>query len=215
MRTSGVVKVAVLGATGATGRAIVGEALRQGHAVSALVRSQAKGGALADAELVVGDARDEAALSRAVQGCDAVISALGTPVSPLREVTLLSVATAALIRAMRRLAVRRLVCITGMGAGDSRGHGGLVFDRLIMPMLLRKAYADKDRQEALVRGSDLDWVLVRPTVLNDKPPHDHVRALTDLTGVRGGSIAREDVARFVVKQLTHDTWLDRAPLITW
>ncbi len=208
-------KVAVLGATGGTGRAIIREARRQGHAMTALVRSDAKAEHLAGTRLVVGDARDQAALSRTVEGCDAVISALGTSISPLRQVTLLSAATAALIGAMQQQGVRRLVCITGMGAGDSRGHGGVVFDRLIMPLLLSKVYVDKDRQEALVRRSGLDWVLVRPTVLNDEAARGSVRALTDLTGVRGGTIAREDVAHFVVQQLTDDSWLNSAPLITW
>ena len=208
-------KVAVLGGTGGTGRAIVAEARRQGHAVQALVRSAEKAAELAGATLVTGDARDEAALTRAIDGCDAVISALGTPMSPFREVTLLSTATAALVRVMERQRVRRLVCITGMGAGDSRGHGGFLFDRLIIPLLLRKVYADKDRQEALVSASGLEWVLVRPTVLNDKPARGSVRTLTDLTGFKGGSIAREDVASFVVQQLTDGTWLRRAPLITW
>ena len=207
-------KVAVLGATGGTGRAIVAEAQRAGHAVTALVRSEAKAGGLAGAKLAMGDARDEAALSRAVEGCDAVISALGTPVSPFREVTVLSAATAALIGVMQRQAVRRLVCITGMGAGDSRGHGGVLFDRIIMPLLLRKVYVDKDRQEALVRASGLDWVLVRPTVLSDKPARGNVQALTDLSCFRGGSIPREDVARFVVSQFVDDRWLYHAPLIT-
>nr|WP_302480118.1 NAD(P)H-binding protein [Sphingomonas bacterium] len=56
---------------------------------------------------------------------------------------------------------------------------------------------------------------MRPTVLNDKPARGSVRTLTDLTGFKGGSIAREDVASFVVQQLTDGTWLRRAPLITW
>jgi uncharacterized protein YbjT (DUF2867 family) len=111
--------------------------------------------------------------------------------------------------------VRRLVCITGLGAGDSRGHGGFLFDTLILPLLLRKVYDDKNRQEDAVRGSKLDWVLVRPVVLNDKPTRGAVRALTDLSGVHGGTVARGDVAKFVVQQLTDDSWLRRAPLITW
>ena len=104
-------KVAVLGATGGTGRAIVAEARRQGHAVTALVRSEAKAANLVGATLVTGDARDETALAHAIEDCDAVISALGTPMSPFREITLLSTATAALVRVMERPRVRRLVCI--------------------------------------------------------------------------------------------------------
>ncbi|MGP8847099.1 NAD(P)-dependent oxidoreductase, partial [Enterobacter hormaechei] len=87
-------------------------------------------------KIVAGDARDERALRQALKGQDAVISALGTPASPFREVTLLSTATRALVAAMKAERVSRLVCITGMGAGDSRGHGGFVFDNVIYPLLL-------------------------------------------------------------------------------
>jgi uncharacterized protein YbjT (DUF2867 family) len=208
-------KVLILGATGGTGREIVREARAQGHQAVALVRSKTKAGDIAGAELVEGDARDERALARALEGCSGVISALGTAMSPFREVTLLSVATRALVTAMEAQNVRRLVCITGLGAGDSRGHGGVLFDTLIFPLLLRKVYDDKNRQEDAVRGSKLDWVLVRPVVLNDKPARGAVRALTDLSAIHGGTVARGDVAKFVVQQLTDDTWLRRAPLITW
>lgn len=207
-------RLLVLGATGGTGRLIVKQALARGFAVRALVRSAEKGTDLAGAELFVGDARDQAALALALEGQDAVVSALGTPVSPFREVTVLSSATIGLVAAMKAAAVRRLVCITGIGAGDSAGHGGFVFDRLILPALLRKVYADKDRQEAIVRASGLDWVLVRPSLLNDQAPAGEVRAMTDLTGFHGGSIARADVARFVLDQVNADTWLHRSPLIS-
>jgi putative NADH-flavin reductase len=102
-----------------------------------------------------------------------------------------------------------------MGAGNSLGHGGFVFDNLIFPLLLRKVYADKDRQEEIVRDSGLDWVLVRPSVLNDKSGRGTFRVLTDLSDVHGGSISREDVAMFVLDQLGEDAWLHRSPLITW
>jgi uncharacterized protein YbjT (DUF2867 family) len=206
-------KVLVLGATGGTGREICRVAAANGHSVVALVRSVARAQNLAGATLVEGDARDEAALQRALAGCSGVISSIGTSVSPFNEVTLLSTATRALVKVMTQEGVRRLVCITGLGAGDSRGHGGFVFDKLIMPLLLRKVYEDKNRQEDIVRASGLDWVLVRPVVLNDKPGTGAVQALTDLSDVHGGTIARSDVASFVVDQLTDDQWLSHAPLI--
>jgi uncharacterized protein YbjT (DUF2867 family) len=208
-------KLLVLGATGGTGRLIVNQAVARGYDVTALVRSVEKAGDLKGAKLVVGDARDEAALREALKGRTAVVSALGTPASPFREVTLLSTATRALVSAMKAEQVSRLICITGMGAGDSAGHGGFVFDRLIFPLLLRKVYVDKDRQEAIVRASGLDWSLVRPSVLNDKPGRNTVRAITDLTGFHGGTIARADVASFVLDQLGSETWRHGAPLITW
>ncbi|KAA3512889.1 NAD(P)-dependent oxidoreductase [Agrobacterium rosae] len=208
-------KILVLGATGATGRLIVSTAIAKGYEVAALVRSKAKAADLVGAELIEGDARDPAALTRAIAGCDAVISSLGTAMSPIKEVTLLSTATRALVDVMEQQNIRRLICITGLGAGDSRGHGGFFFDRLFLPLMLRKVYEDKDRQEDAIRASTLDWTIVRPTVLNDKPARGGIKALTDLSGVHGGTIARSDVAEFVVQQLTTDTWLHKVPLITW
>ena len=208
-------KMLVLGATGGTGRLIVGQALARGYDVTALVRSADKAHDLKGANLIVGDARDETVLRKALKDRTAVISALGTPASPFREVTLLSTATRALVSAMKAEHVSRLVCITGIGAGDSAHHGGFLFDNLIFPLLLRKIYADKNRQEAVVRHSGLDWVLIRPSVLNDKPGRDTVRALTDLSGFHGGTISREDVAKFTLDQLRADTWLHCSPLVTW
>jgi uncharacterized protein YbjT (DUF2867 family) len=208
-------KILVLGATGGTGRLIVSQAVARGYDVTVLVRSAEKARDLKGAKLIVGDARDEKVLRQAVKGRDAVVSALGTPASPFREVTLLSTATRALTSAMQIEQVSRLVCITGMGAGNSVGHGGFLFDNLIFPLFLRKVYADKNRQEAIVRDSGLDWVLVRPSVLNNKPSRDTIRALTDLSNFHGGGISREDVARFVLDQLGDDAWLHRSPLITW
>jgi uncharacterized protein YbjT (DUF2867 family) len=205
----------VLGATGSTGRHVVSQALSRGYDVTILVRAPEKAADMKGAKLVVGDARDEKVLRQAVKGRDAVISALGTPASPFREVTLLSTASRALVSAMKAEHVARLVAITRMGASDSAGHGGFLFDSLIFPLLLRKVYADKNRQEAIIRDSGLDWTIVRPTVLNNKPRHDTIQTRTDLSQFRGGSISRENVAAFVLDQVTTDHWLRKTPLITW
>ncbi len=208
-------KILVLGATGGTGRLIVEQAVARGHDVAVLVRSAEKAKNLKGAKIIVGDARDEAALRQAVKGREAVVSALGTPASPFKEVTLLSTATRALVKAMEAENVSRLVAITGIGAGDSAGHGGFLFDKLIFPLLLRNVYADKDRQEAIVKNSGLAWTLVRPSVLNNKPGRGTIKAIEDLSDFHGGSISREDVAKFVLDQVSADAWLRRTPLITW
>ena len=206
-------KLLVLGATGGNGRLIVRDAVAKGHSIVALVRSKTSAD-LPGARLVEGDARDEATLSRAMDGCDAVVSALGTGMGR-RKVDLLTVATRALVTAMTRNGVRRLVCVSALGVGDSRGHGGFVFDRLFQPLLLNEAYKDKDRQEAAIRASALDWVVVRPAMLTDDPARGSARAFTDLARVKGGKIARADVAQFVVEQLTTDAYLRRTPVLMW
>lgn len=209
-------RILVTGATGRTGQQIVRQALAAGHDVTALVRSQdAAAPLLPGARLVVGDGRDTAALTRALDGCEAVVSALGTrKVTLLKKVTVNSESTRALVGAMKKQGVRRLVCITGLGAGDSAGHGGFMYDRIIKPLILRTIYHDKDRQEAVVRGSGLDWIIVRPSVLTDKPASGQIVAITNLDGFHGGHISREDVASFVLQQVKSDQWLRQTPLIS-
>ncbi|CDZ54975.1 NAD(P)-dependent oxidoreductase [Neorhizobium galegae] len=208
-------KILILGATGPTGRHIVSQALARGYDVTVLVRSPEKAADFKGAKLVVGDVRDEKALRQAVKGRDVVVSALGTPASPFREVTLLSTATRALVDSMKAEQVSRLIVITGMGAGDSAGHGGFLFDNVIFPLLLRHVYADKNRQEAVVKDSGLDWTIVRPSILNNKPGQNAIHTLTDLSGFHGGTISREDVAKFVLDQVQDSAWRYRLPLISW
>jgi putative NADH-flavin reductase len=210
-------KILVIGATGGTGREVVRQALDRGHQVNALARSAAAAAAallLTGADIVEGDARDGEAVANALAGCDGVISALGSKLSLLHEETLLSTATRVLIDAMQKQGVRRLVCITGIGAGDSHGHGGFLYDHIAQPLLLRSTYDDKDRQEDEIRGSSLDWTIVRPTNLTDGPLTDNIRVLTDLTDFHGGSISRADVARFLITELEERRWDGQSPVIT-
>ena len=180
-----------------------------------MVRSKASAPDLPGADIIEGDVRDVDDLMRALKGCDAVISSLGTGLSPFSEVSLLTEATHALVPAMRDSGVRRLVCISALGVGDSRGHGGFVFDRIFMPLLLRHAYKDKGRQEDAIRASALDWIIVRPAMLTNDPARESPRAIADLAGVNGGKVARADVARFVVEQLVTNTWLKKTPVLMW
>ena len=208
-------RILVIGATGGTGREVVRQALDRGYQVNALARSAADAAPLLPgADIIVGDARDGETVAKALAGCDSVISALGTKLSLLHEETLLSTATRVLIDAMQKLRITRLVCITGIGAGDSHGHGGFLYDHIVQPLLLSSTYRDKDRQEDEIRKSGLDWTIVRPTVLTDGPATDNIRALTDLTDFHGGSIARVDVARFLVTELEERRWAGRSPVIT-
>ena len=109
-----------------------------------------------------------------MNGCDSVVSALGTGMG-LREVDLLTVATRALVAAMTRAGVRRLICISALGVGDSRNHGGFVFDRIFQPLLLGPAYKDKARQKP--RSAP-----VRSTGFSSAPPCSPTAHRVDASG---------------------------------
>lgn len=207
-------RLVVIGATRGIGQATVREARSRGHQVTALVRPGRERPAMdPEVRVVPGDAADPVALAAAVAGQDAVVSSLGVPVRA-ENVTLFSESTRHLLAAMGAAGVTRLVAVTGIGAGDSRGHGGFVYDRIVQPFLLRSAYEDKDRQEALIRGSDRQWLIVRPGPLTNGPRSGAYRALTDLAGVKkAGKISRADVAAFIVDQLERPTLFGRTPLL--
>ena len=194
-------RVLVVGATGLTGREILNHAVKAGLDVRALARNpSALAGVGPGVEVVQGDVLDAASLVRTVRGVDAVVSALGSPLV-LRTVTLLSEGTRNLVAAMKETGVSRFVCITGMGAGDSRGHGGFLYDRLLLPLLLGRIYADKDRQEAVVTGTGLDWVIVRPARLVNAPGTGRWREIERFSGERMTTISRADVAALVVREV--------------
>jgi hypothetical protein len=79
----------------------------------------------------------------------------------LKPTRFFSTATRVLVTPMERAQVTRLICVTGFGAGDSRGRGGFLYSAAFN-LLLARIYDDKDLQERIVRRSKLDWVIVRP-----------------------------------------------------
>lgn len=207
-------KVLIIGATGGTGRQLVEQALAVGHDVTALVRNPARIRVRHERLRVVqGDILDFDSVDRAVAGQEAVLSSLGTK-SVFKPVKIFSEGTSNLLRAMAKHDVRRLICITGIGAGDSRGHGGFFYDKIILPIVLQRNYRDKDKQEEFIRKSDRDWIIVRPGFLTNGPPKGNYSVLTDLTGVTVGRISRADVAAFMLAQLTSDRYLRQTPLLS-
>lgn len=202
-------KVAVFGATGGTGQQVVAQALAAGHTVQALARTPEKLPAHAGLTVIAGNVLDPQAVARTVAGVDAVICSLGTSANNPPEVV--SNGTANIIAAMDASAVRRLVVVTSLGVGDSKNQVPFAF-RMIMQTVLRKVMEDKERQERLVRESGLDWVIVRPGGLTDGEATGIYRFGLK-RDIMAGQVARADVAGFVLKQLTDDTFLRQAPAI--
>lgn len=208
-------KIPVVGGTRGIGRQLVEQALASGHSVTALARHPGRP-AIEHERLtkVQADILDAQSLSGAMAGQDAVCCAIGVK-TPWEQPGVFSKGTERLLAAMEASAVRRLVCVTGIGAGDSRGHGGFLDDRVFFPLLLKSVYADKDRQEARIRAADLDWTIVRPGFLTNGPLTGRYRVLTDLAGVTAGRISRADVAHFMLQELSANRYLRQAPLLTY
>jgi len=209
-------KLLIIGATGGSGRQLVTQALERGHAVTALVRNPAKM-KVDHPQLTVirGNVLDLPGLEQAVSGQDAVLCALGHKrwFYPNR---ILSQGSENIVSAMKSQGVRRLVCQTSLGVGDSFGRLGLYYTLFTIPFILPFYYWDKSRQEAVIRASDLDWTIVRPALLNNRKPRGRIRHGRSVGNwIWTVRISRADVARFMLDQLTDNTYLRQSPGVSW
>lgn len=204
-------KIAVLGATGRTGRPLVAELVRRGHEVSVLVRDPAKLPPDAAVRVVVGDSRDPEVVAGLLEGADAVVSALGPTA---KEPRLHQDTTTVLIEAMRNAGITRFVGMSGAGIdipGDQKSRR----DKIISWLVQRvggPVPADKVADYALWAGSDRDWTLVRAPRLNEQPPtgaieHDAHRS------ARSTLITRADLASFLADVVEHGSYVRQAPLV--
>jgi putative NADH-flavin reductase len=213
-----VAKVLIIGASRGIGLETLKAALRAGHSVRAFARS-ARRIRIDDPKLekIPSDALQMDTVRRALTGIDVVIQSLGVSAGPeiiLKPTRLFSTATRVLVTAMEEAQVRRLICVTGFGAGDSRGRGGFLYNAAFH-LLVGRIYDDKDVQERIVRRSKLDWVIARPAViLTNGPKTSAYRALVDPRDWTCGFISRADVADFLVKQIDDDAFLHKTPVLT-
>jgi len=210
-------RILVIGGTRGIGRETVKLALERGHTVTAMARRPERIDLTHPALVTIkGDILDAGALREAVTDQDAIVIAIGMGLTR-RPVTLFSRGTENVLDAMEATNTCRLVAVTGMGAGDTREHGGFFYDRIFRPLALQTVYDDKDRQESLIkdRGKSfsLAWTIVRPGALVNGAPKHRYRVITDLTGVSGGKIARSDVAHFIVSALESQSHVGETPLL--
>ena len=207
--------ILIIGASRGVGKALLEETLNEGHEVTVLARFPEKI-AVTDSrlDLLQGDARDLESVRKAAEGKDVVCSCIGVPIT-FKEVDLFSVAATNYVAALSENPGRKLIAITGIGAGDSKGHGGFLYDSIFKPLFLKTIYADKDREEEIIRNSPVDWLIVRPAGLTNGPRTGKYRIVNDLTGVTSKRISRRDVADFVLSQIAHPTQFGKSPLLTY
>jgi putative NADH-flavin reductase len=196
-------KLTVFGASGGIGRHVVRQAVAAGQHVTAVVRDPAK---LADLQhphldIVTADVTSPESIAMTLVGRDAVVSALGP--RPGGPVTICSAGIRSIIEAMQSAGIRRLVAVDASGRVTDAGDG-IITRTIAKPLLrrlLRDAFADLARVEGMVRASGLEWTLMRPPRLTDKPRTGRYRTAIDLN-VRGGVlVARADVADGILAAL--------------
>jgi len=196
-------RLTVFGATGGIGTEVVGQALARGHEVTAVVRDPARLAVPSATALTVitADVMDPSAIKPALDGADAVASALG----PRRggPPNILTDSMQSILSAMDATGVRRLIAVSASGFFVEEGEG-FVTGKIAKPILrrtLRNNMIDTHQMETLITASLTDWTLMRPAQLTNAPGRPYKTALDRYVGPR---IARADAADAILNALSDD-----------
>ena len=207
--------ILIFGASGRMGHELVRQALAHEDTVTAFVRDPAKFDIKhTNLKVVQGDVVDYASVEQAVKDQDAVICALGSSTPAKRDLTLID-GVRNIIQALEKAGVRRLVYLSFIAVRESRRDLGPVVNYIVAP-LLHNVISDHEEKERLIKQSQLDWVIIRPPRLTNG----------QYTGVyRSGeqiparslilTLSRADMAEFMLKQVTNDTFVRKAPRVMY
>jgi putative NADH-flavin reductase len=208
-------KLIIFGSTGDTGRQIVIQALEQGHDVTAFARVPERlDQKHKKLQVIKGNVLDFASLERAIQGQDVVLCTLGLP--PMDKSNLRANGTKNIIRAMEKTGVKRFICQSSAGVGDSRDTLPFLMKYLIVPFMLRRVWADHEIQEDSIKESQLDWIIVRPAALTDgERTGSYQHGFTADNKTVTSKISRADTADFMLKQLVDNNYLHKTPCISY
>ena len=187
-------RIAVLGATGGTGRLLARHAISAGHDVVAVVRDPRGLGGLVPSEVVIAEAGDHEALVPAFRGADVIASCLGPRRGePAAHVPVRGML--ATLDAMREVGAERLITVSASGwVVDGDDPLTRYLAKPILQRVLKDSFADLEEMERLVRGSGTQWTIMRPPMLVDRPPKGTYRSRRDGNVRWGFSIARADLA---------------------
>jgi putative NADH-flavin reductase len=192
------VRLTVFGGTGHVGRQLLGQALQEGHEVTALARDPDRLPMRDRLRPVRGDVRDPVAVRQAIAGGDAVLSALGQ--RGFRKVTVCADGMRTILPAMSDLGVSRLIAVSGYGVAGSRGN----LYSAIAWISIRSIMRDKEAMEELIRHSTAEWTIARPAILTNGGLAAAYQTGTDLRLTPASRISCADVAHFMLRALSDD-----------
>ena len=215
-------RILLLGATGRTGKLLLEQALARGHIVHALVRDKRKISIERfNLLLFEGTPSDSFALEKAIQGCEAIVSALNIsrksefPWAGLRTPKdFLSTTMSHVVALAKQTNIRRVVFISAWGVFETKKDLPAWFRWLLNNSSLRYQYADHERQEAVVANSNLDWTAVRPVFLTNSKTPKEVFVSEDNKPKPHLYISRANLAAFMLAVLEKNLYLCQAPVIS-
>lgn len=203
-------KIIIFGATGRTGKFIVKEALAKGHDVTAFMRNEL---AMLNTthpglKKIQGDALIYKSVEDAITGQDVVIVALGVQTN--EPTTVISKATENIVKAMQFHNVKRIICMSSAGIFDDDSN--FIFQKIIKPFMLKHIFHDKVKQLRILENSNLDWTLIRPSILVDIPWTGNIQVSYDKP--RKSKIGRADVADYIISQIADSSNIKKMPIIS-
>jgi len=206
-------KIIVFGATGTIGQHVIKQAIADGHTVTAFARNTSKiKQHHPRLKKVAGDVTEPSSINASISGHDAVIVVLGAG----RKGGVRSVGTRNVISAMKTHDIRRLICQSSLGVGDSRVNLNFFWKYIMFGLLLRPAYADHELQEQYVRESDLDWTIVRPGAFTDgERTGKYKHGTLAIEEKHALAVSRADVAEFLLQQVSDLRYLHQSPGLTY
>lgn len=204
-------KIAVIGGTGKAGKYLVNQLVKQGYKIKVLVRNPDKLENTSHlVEKIPGDVRDYKSVYNLIQGCTAIISALGQAKD---ESPVFSLAAGNIIRAMNALGVRRYILITGLTLdtpSDKKSFRTRFLSR-IMKLSFPSIVADKQKEYSILAESGLDWTIIRLPLIEQTDSTAPVNI--SLTDCPGKKISTTDLADFLIGQLSDDRFIGKVPFI--
>ncbi|MDH5229732.1 MAG: SDR family oxidoreductase [Gammaproteobacteria bacterium] len=205
--------IIIFGSTGSIGQHLVKQSLEAGHTVTAFTRSPNKLNLNhIQLNIIQGDVLNQEDVEKAIKNQDAVICVLGAG----RKGEVRSRGTQHIIHAMKSNGVTRLICQSSLGVGDSRKNLNFFWKYIMFGLLLRPAYHDHELQEAHVKASNLDWVIVRPGAFTDgERTGDYRHGFDPIDQSTVLKISRADVADFLLKQLFDNRYLHQSPGLSY
>ena len=205
-------KVIVFGSTGTIGNHLIEQALEKGYQVTAFCRNKAKLDKYnhLNLKIIEGNVFNKRDVLMAIEGQEMVIIALGS--GKKRKSTVRSEGTKNIIEAMKQTGVKRLICQTTLGAGDSMGNLNFYWKYLMFGWFLKQVFQDHELQEDYVRNSGLEWTIVRPgAFINGKKTENYRHGFETTDKSVKLKISRADVADFILKQTDSSRYLFQSP----
>ncbi|HDR7768661.1 MULTISPECIES: SDR family oxidoreductase [Bacillus cereus group] len=205
-------KIAILGANGKAGKILVNEALEKGYQVKILTRNSTNTEKINEnIETIIGDARNFSTIQDLLQGCSAVINAVG---QPKNESYIFSTVTKHILEAMKEFEIKRYIVISGGSLNVTGDEKGIVnkIGATLFKVFLSKMMQDKYKELQIIQSSKVDWTIVRlPFVIEGNGIGSIKESLVDMPGIK---IQNGDIAPFVIKQINSDRYVGKCPFIS-